>query len=94
MEETKMKVTVSAFDPNTKCPYVSVSDETFALLLLENYLVKWKYRWQCDQDNKQYQRQPGRYTSSNAGHVKFGGWTNKGSTTMRFNELVQIVKTG
>ena len=70
MEETKMKVTVSAFDPNTKCPYVSVSDEAFALLLLENYLTKWKYQWQCDQDNKQYQRQPGRYTSSNAGHVE------------------------
>ena len=41
MEETKMKVTVSAFDPNTKCPYVSVSDESFALLLLENYLADW-----------------------------------------------------
>ena len=36
-----MKVTVSAFDPNTKCPYVSVSDEAFALLLLENYLSDW-----------------------------------------------------
>ena len=90
-KKQKTKVTVSAFDPNTKCPYVSVSDEAFALLLLENYLVKWKYRWQCHQDNKQYQRQPGRYTSSNAGHVEFGGWTNKG--IMRFNELVQIVKT-
>ena len=73
-----MKVTVLAFDPNTKCPYVSVSDEAFALLLLENYLVKWKYKCQCDQDNKQYQRQPGGHTSSNAGHVEFGGWINKG----------------
>lgn len=87
----KMKVTVSAFDPTTKCPYVSISDEAFALLLLDNYLVKWKYRWQCEQDNKQYKRQPGRYTSSNAGHVEFGGWTNEG--IMRFNELVEIVRT-
>ena len=88
-----LEVTVSAFDPTTKCPYVSISDEAFALLLLDNYLVKWKYWCNVNRttSNSYKWRPAGRYTSSNAGQVEFGGWTNEG--IMWFNELVKLVRT-
>ena len=82
---------------------VTVSDEAFALLLIENYIEKWTAAYEATKEQvneveydargrkKAAQRRRGKYTGATAktGHCKFGGWTKEGM--VRFNELYNMV---
>jgi hypothetical protein len=73
---------------------VTVSDEAFALLMLENYRDKWILRYEeaCSADGRRNtdKRIDGKYTSSVKGHTEFGGWSRKG--IKRFNALCELVE--
>ena len=68
--------------------YVSVSDEAFALLLLENSWEMWKH--QAEQDENKTTVFKTKYTVHSAGTKKNHGWTREG--LMRFIALVEEVK--
>jgi hypothetical protein len=83
---------------------VTKSDEAFALLLIDNYIDKWKDALteeveartdkvtEGDQsnNNKKSKRLTGKYTAITSGHCKYGGWSRDG--TARFNELYNLVQ--
>jgi hypothetical protein len=75
---------------------VTVSDEAFALLLLENYWDRWVAEWEekkkADEDGRDvsFKGLPKtRYSENNPDIKKFGGW-RRGAK--RYNELYQDVE--
>ena len=70
----------------------TISDETFALLMYENYEDKW-----TKQGNEQAGQSVqsgkkviwGKFTVQNSGTCKYGGWSHAGMR--RFNELYDLV---
>jgi hypothetical protein len=76
----------TAVDRETNEALVTVSDEAFALLMLENYREKWLLRYQeaCSsaagrrRSTDKNKRIDGKYTSSINGHTEFGGWNKRG----------------
>ncbi len=71
---------------------VTISDETFALLMDENYEDKWtkqgnEQAGQSVQSEKKVIR--GEFTVQNSGTCKYGGWSHAG--IKRFNELYNLV---
>jgi hypothetical protein len=83
-----------AVDRETNDILVTVSDEAFALLMLENYRDKWILRYEeaCIAGGRSNtdKRIDGKYTSSVKGHTEFGGWSRKG--IRRFNALCELVE--
>jgi len=78
----------------------TVSDEAFALLVLENIWDEWKdmnvveffsRRKGMEKGTKRRKIGGGRWTSDANGGTKYGGWNVDG--IKRFNELCQHVKT-
>lgn len=81
--------------------FTTVSDEAFALLLLENVWDGWaardldeylKEREYDEVQQKEKRRKPvyGKYTPGKRGELRYGGWTNEGID--RFNELYKLVQ--
>lgn len=69
---------------------VTVGDEAFTLLMVENYIEKWRKLFDCDQaGTTRPKRLNGKYTSSTAGHGKYKGWSDLG--IQRYNEIVVTV---
>ena len=71
---------------------VTISNETFALLMYENYEDKWTKQGneeagQSVQSGRKVIR--GRFTIQNSGTCKYGGWSHAGMR--RFNELYDLV---
>jgi len=71
---------------------VTISDETFALLMYENYEDKWtkqgnEQAGQSVPSGKKVIR--GKFTVQNSGTCKYGGWSHAGMR--RFNELYDLV---
>jgi len=73
-----------------------ISDEAFALLLLENYWESWstknveEYKTEVTFDESTNQKKKrkatwGKYTSGAWGSKRFGGWSKDG--LLRFNQL-------
>jgi len=69
--------------------WVTVSDEAFALLLYENYVEKWKTRYNNGWSVRGAKRMMGKYSSSSSGNQTQSGWSPSG--LKRFNELVELV---
>ena len=67
---------------------VSVSDEAFALLVLENSWLRWKYIFDHNiQDFKDKKKVKARYTKDiREGNASFDGWTVKG--LQKYNKLI------
>jgi hypothetical protein len=68
--------------------FVSISDEAFALLLLENSWGVWKHLAEKKEEDATVVK--ARYTMNGAGTKKNHGWTKEG--LMRFFELIEEVK--
>jgi hypothetical protein len=96
-----MLVSEARHSDNSKM--VTTSDEAFALLLIDNYLEKWKTGAELvDKDNpteaddgqnmttKKTKRQAGKYTEKKKGTCKYGGWSDDG--IRQFNALRIMVK--
>ena len=83
---------------------VTTSDKAFALLLIDNYLEKWKTAaaagtgldGEDEADDgqkkatKKTRRQPGKYTEKKQGTRKYGGWSDDG--IRQFNSLRMMIK--
>ena len=88
----------TAVDRDTNEALVTVSDEAFALLMLENYREKWllRYKEACSSaaarrgSMDKNKRIDGKYTSSINGHTEFGGWNKRG--IRKFNYYCRLVE--
>jgi hypothetical protein len=80
----------SATCSDTKQPVVTISDEAFGLLLIENYIAKWMSKFECQRKGQPTVRMDGKYTASRAGNSEFGGWTKAG--VRRFTALCKHVE--
>ena len=88
----------TAVDRETNEALVTVSDEAFALLMLENYREKWllRYKEACSsaagrsRNSDKNKRIDGKYTSSINGHTEFGGWNKRG--IRKFNFYCRLVE--
>jgi hypothetical protein len=91
-KEKYFQTVSKAVDRETNDILVTVSDEAFALLMLENYREKWILRYEeaCSGRRNTDKRIDGKYTSSVKGHTEFGGWSRKG--IKRFNALCDLVE--
>jgi len=77
--------------------FATVTDEAFALLVLENNWSVWIKEDPKDyftknkkEQNKKQKQNNGLYTGHAKGAIRFGGWSLEG--VQRFNELCNIVK--
>ena len=78
---------------------VTVSDKAFAILFYENYIDKWLWKYNCEQQveqgedrNETKRRIKGRYTAgttTQAAFIMYGGWSDEG--LIRFNHLCRLV---
>jgi hypothetical protein len=83
---------LSATCSNTKQLVITVIDEAFGLLLIENYIAKWiSTKFECQERKGQPTVQDGnKYTALRAGNSEFGGWTKAG--VRRFTALCKHVE--
>ena len=80
-----------AVNRDTGVQIITVSDEAFGLLLLENYLDKWKKKFVAKANGVVLEKKlDGKYTASSKGNYAFGGWSKAGQK--RFNYYVRMVK--
>ena len=80
-----------AVNRDTGVQIITVSDEAFGLLLLENYLDKWKKQFVAKANGVVLDKKlDGKYTASSKGNYVFGGWSKAGQK--RFNYYVRMVK--
>lgn len=102
----KTKQLVSDAVDNNNSKVVSVSDEAFALLLIDNYMEKWRKKASEEEETatemtsnqttnhegtrKAVAKMPGKYTGKAKGQCKWGGWNVEGIT--QFNRLRRLVK--
>ena len=82
-----------AIRPDTDVPLISPGDEAFAVLLVDNCLDRWtedaKREAGLSNEPKQKKKNvDGKYTTSSAGQVAFGGWNPKG--LQLFNDLTDL----
>ena len=75
-------------NPNEKL--LTVSDEAFGLLLVENYMEKWVKKFHIQRKGLPLGRLDGVYTSATKGNLVFGGWTKQGRS--RFNYYCRLVQ--
>ena len=76
---------------DTGVQIVTVSDEAFALLLLDNYIEKWKVKFVAKLQGKGLEKRiDGKYTAATRGNFVFGGWSRAGQK--KFNYYVNKVK--
>ncbi len=79
-------------------PIVSVSDEAFALLMLDNYYERWiKERMerfekskQLTPDKKFVRGRKGKYTAPKNGNREYRGWSNEG--ILEYGRLLKMVR--
>ena len=77
---------------------MGVSDEAFVLLLIDNYLEKWKTRAgeevaagaEGENTRRKQNKTAGKYTGKAQGQCKLGGWSPEG--IKQFNFLRKLVK--
>ena len=69
---------------------VSITDEAFALLMIENYRNKWESHFRCSETGMAKVKVEAKYTSSRLGTTEYGGWSWEGF--QRFNQLVKLVE--
>jgi hypothetical protein len=69
---------------------VSVTDEAFALLMIENYRSKWESHFRSSERGIAKVKVEAKYTSSRLGTTEYGGWSWQGF--QRFNQLVKLVE--
>jgi hypothetical protein len=97
---------VSAARETNGSKIVSISDEAFGLLLIDNYFEKWQILAEGDVEDaepaqqaesgtgwgkkKANSRRPGKYTKKAMGHCKYGGWNSNG--IQQFNALRKLVE--
>jgi len=97
---------VSAARETNGSKIVSISDEAFGLLLIDNYFEKWQILAEGDVEDtepaqqagagtgrgkkKANSRRPGKYTKKALGHCKYGGWNSNG--IQQFNALRKLVE--
>jgi hypothetical protein len=80
-----------AVNRDTGVQIITVSDEAFGLLLLENYMEKWKRRFVAKANGVVLEKKlDGKYTASTKGNFVFGGWSKAGQK--QFNFYVNMVK--
>lgn len=80
-----------AVNRDTGVQIVTVSDEAFALLLLDNYIEKWKVKFVAKLQGKGLEKRiDGKYTAATRGNFVFGGWSRAGQK--KFNYYVNKVK--
>ena len=80
-----------AVNRDTGVQVVTVSNEAFALLLLDNYTEKWKMKYVAKLQGKVLQKKiDGKYTAATRGNFLYGGWSRAGQK--RFNYYVNKVK--
>jgi hypothetical protein len=72
--------------------FVTVSDEAFALLVLDNCEEKWEdmYEKKVTKSNKKNKYTDGGKSSKSGRSRNLKGWSNKGLN--RFNELYRLIK--
>jgi hypothetical protein len=77
---------------DTGVQIITVSDEAFGLLLLENHLYKWKKKIVAKANGVVLDKKlDGKYTASSKGNnYVFGGWSKAGQK--RFKYYVRMVK--
>ena len=75
-------------DPGEKL--LTVSDEAFGLLLVENYMEKWVKKFHIQRKGLMLGRLDGVYTAATKGNLVFGGWTKQGRS--RFNYFCKLVQ--
>ena len=106
--ELRKQRLVSAARETNGSKIVSISDEAFGLLLIDNYFEKWKILAEGDVEDtepaqqaeagtgrgkkKANSRRPGKYTKKALGHCKYGGWNSNG--IQQFNALRKLVEQG
>lgn len=77
-------------------PLISPSDEAFAVLVVDNCTKRWTDEALRNAENpnrdpnQKKKNVDGKYTTSNAGQVLFGGWTAEGLAM--FNKLQEMAK--
>ena len=69
---------------------LTVSDEAFGLLLVENYMHKWVKKFHIQRKGQPMGRLDGVYTAATKGNLVFGGWTKQGRN--RFNYYCKLVQ--
>jgi len=69
---------------------LTVSDEAFGLLLVENYMDKWVKKFHLQRKGLPSGRIDGLYTAATKGNLVFGGWTKQGRN--RFNHYCKLVQ--
>jgi hypothetical protein len=80
-----------ALNRDTGVQIVTVSDEAFALLLLDNYIEKWKTKFVAKLQGKGLEKRiDGKYTAATRVNFVFGGWSRAGQK--KFNYYVNKVK--
>ena len=92
--DAKTKQLVTAARETGGSKIVSISDEAFGLLLIDNYYEKWQILEEGDAEDtepaqeattgtglrkkKATTRRPGKYTKKLLGHCKCSGWNSDG----------------
>jgi hypothetical protein len=80
-----------AVNRDTGVQIITVSDEAFGLLLLENYMEKWKRKFVAKANGVVLEKKlDGKFTASTKGNFVFGGWSKAGQK--QFNFYVNMVK--
>ena len=80
-----------AVNRDTGVQIITVSDEAFGLLLLENYMEKWKRKFVAKANGAVLEKKlDGKFTASTKGNFVFGGWSKAGQK--QFNFYVNMVK--
>ena len=72
---------------------LTISDEAFGLLLIDNYMGKWVKKFHLQRKNLQHRsgtRIDGLYTAATKGSLAFGGWTRQGCH--QFNLYCRLVQ--
>jgi hypothetical protein len=81
-----------ARDKETGGIIVTISDEAFGLLLIDNYRAKWISKVEAARRGevpRSGERLPGKYTNSKLGNSEYAGWTIQG--TNKFNRYFDHV---
>ena len=92
----KTKQLVSEARDQSGLKVVSVSDEAFGLLLIDNYSEKWRKRAteitpiEGEDPGRKRTKTAGKYTGKAKGQCKWGGWSSEGIS--QFNYLRKLVK--
>ena len=80
-------------DRDTGNMIVTISDEAFALLLIDNYRDKWISKFEASRRGELHrpgEKIPGKYTNSKLGNTEYAGWTEEGH--QQFNKYFDIVE--